>query len=306
MIAEPGLHEVVSGVHAWVQPDGAWWVNNAGVVHGDDGVILIDTCATRRRTGLFLKAVRDVTGDAPINLAVNTHLHGDHVYGNALLPDTTTIISHEKTRAGILADVILANTPPIWHPAPDWGIDAVRPPTVTLRDELTLHTGSRAVVLKHPGYTAHTVGDVVAWLPAERVLFTGDLVFNQVTPLVFMGSIDGAIRSVGWLREFPADHIVPGHGPLVAGPDFAAVLDTHARYYRFILDTAAEGMARGLSPLEAAKEADLGEFAGLPDAERIVLNLHRAYADAANAEMNLTAALSDAVAYNGGPLHCAV
>ncbi|MEU4744954.1 MBL fold metallo-hydrolase, partial [Actinosynnema sp. NPDC023658] len=60
------------------------------------------------------------------------------------------------------------------------------------------------------------------------------------------------------------------------------------------------------TPLQAAREADLGEFADLPDAERLVLNLHRAYADAAGQELDIVAAFGDAVAYNGGPLSCAV
>jgi cyclase len=302
----PALHEVVPGIHAWVQPDGSWWLNNAGVVYSGSSMILIDTCATRRRTQLFLDAVAATCGDASIDLAVNTHLHGDHVYGNALLPSSTVIVSQTQTRDGILADFLLANTPPIWSPTPDWGISAIRAPTVTFGTAMTLHVGDVAVSLQHPGYTAHTVGDAVAWVPSARVLFTGDLVFNQVTPLVFMGSVAGALEAVDWLRTFPAEHIVPGHGPLLEGSDFAAALDTHARYYRFIQSTAASGLDRGLTPLQAAQEAGLGEFEGLPDQERIVLNLHRAYAEAGNTEMNLIAAFTDAIEYNGGPLHCAL
>jgi cyclase len=300
------LHQLTPDVHAWVQPDGSWWLNNAGAVHGDDGVILIDTCATAARTRRFLAAVDEVTGRAPVRLAVNTHLHGDHAYGNALLPESAVIVGHEYTRQGLLADFLLANTPPIWAPTPDWGIERTRPPTVIVHDELALYTGQRRVELRHPGHAAHTHGDVVAWLPSERVLFTGDLVFHQVTPLVFMGSLDGALRSLEWLAAFPAEHVVPGHGPLIGGADFAGVLDAHARYYRFVLDTASRGRAAGVSPLEAARGCDLGEFASWPDPERIVLNLHRAYADADGAELDLIAAFGDAVAYNGGPLHCAV
>ncbi|MEU4746448.1 MBL fold metallo-hydrolase, partial [Actinosynnema sp. NPDC023658] len=183
MTTDPSLRELAPGVHAWIQPDGTWWINNAGAVHSAGEVVLIDTCATRRRTQLFLDAVHTATGGAPIRAAVNTHLHGDHVYGNALLPDSTTIVAHELTRQGILADFILTDTPPLWSPSPDWGVDAVRPPTATFRDELTLHVGDQAVVLRHPGHPAHTPGDAVAWVPRDRVLFTGDLVFNQVTPL---------------------------------------------------------------------------------------------------------------------------
>jgi cyclase len=305
-MSEPGLHEVASGVYAWIQPDGSWWLNNAGAVHSDDEVVLIDTCATRHRTSLFLDAVALATNDAPIRLAVNTHLHGDHTYGNALLPASTAIVAHHKTREGLLADFLLKNTPPIWSPSPDWGIDEVRVPTIVMDTTMAVFAGAREVVLKHPGHPAHTVGDVIAWLPDSRVLFTGDLVFHQVTPLVFMGSLDGALKAVDWLRTFPADHIIPGHGPLLTSETFIEVLDTHARYYRFVQSTATAGINRGLTPLQAAQDCDLGEFTHLPDPERIVLNLHRAYADANGTEMNLPASLADAMTYNNGPLHCAL
>ncbi|TCO65887.1 MBL fold metallo-hydrolase [Actinocrispum wychmicini] len=305
-MSEPGLREVVPGVHAWVQPDGSWWLNNAGAVHNGDDIVLIDTCATRRRTTLFLEAVAAATGNATIRTAVNTHLHGDHTYGNALLPASTTIVAHQNTRDGLLADFLLKNTPPIWSPTPNWEIDDIRPPTATLRDTMSLYAGTTEVQLHHPGYTAHTVGDVVAWLPQQQVLFTGDLVFHQVTPLVFMGSVDGARRSVEWLRSFPARSVVPGHGPLLTDETFNDVLDTHTRYYEFVQSTAATGIAQGRTPLDAAKDCDLGEFATLPDPERIVLNLHRAYADRTNTPMDLAAALTDAVTYNNGPLHCAL
>jgi cyclase len=304
-MSEPGLHEIAPGVHAWVQPDGSWWVNNAGAVIAEGQVILIDTCATRRTT-LLLSAVAAASGDAPIRFAVNTHLHGDHCYGNALLPAETAIVAHTKTREGLLQDFILKNTPPVWSPTPDWDITWVRPPSIVMQDHMSLYAGATEVQLQHPGYPAHTVGDVVAWLPSTQVLFTGDLIFHQVTPLVVMGSIAGALRSIEWLRTFPAAHIVPGHGSVIAGADFTSVLDSHARYYRFIQSTATAGIARGLTPLDAAKQADLGEFATLPDAERIVLNLHRAYAEATNTETNILAAFTDAMTYNGGPLHCAV
>ena len=304
---DASLHRITGDVYAWVQPDGSWWLNNAGAVAGDDGVILIDTCATAERTRAFLAAVDATTGGAPIRLAVNTHLHGDHCYGNALLPASTAIVGHPFTRDGLIADFLLADTPPIWSPTPDWGVRDIRPPTIVVPDQAELFTGGRRVRLHHPGFAAHTRGDLVAWLPDERVLFTGDLVFHQVTPLVFMGSVGGALRSLDWLRQFPAEHVVPGHGPPLAGARFESVLEEHARYFRFVQETADRGRAAGLTPLAAARECDVGSaFADWPDAERIVLNLHRAYADAAGVELDLIAAFTDAVTYNNGPLACAL
>ena len=300
------LHEIVDGVFAWIQPDGTWWVNNAGAIHGGGGVIVVDTCATEQRTGRFLAAVAAATGDAPIPLAINTHQHGDHTYGNSLLPATTTIVGHELMRAGLADDPLIDGCPPLWFPVPDWGRVERRLPSASFSDALTLHSGTRRVEVRHPGFTAHTAGDVVAWLPEERVLFTGDLIFHGLTPLVFMGSVDGARRALEWLAAFGPAHLVPGHGPLVTGGEVDGVLDDHDRYYRFVDGVARAGLAADSSPLEACRRTDLGEFAAWADSERLVLNVHRAYADAHDRELDLLQAFADAIDWHGGPLATSV
>lgn len=300
------LREVAPGVYAWVQPDGSWFINNAGAVHGGGRAVVIDTCATAARTRRFLAAVADVTGGAPISFAVNTHWHGDHTFGNALLPASALVIGHEHTRDGILADTMLtADLPPIWSPMPDWGISQSRAPEITLTRELTVFAGERRICLHSPGHEAHTQGDVIAWLPGERVLFTGDLLFHHVTPLVLQGSIAGALRALEWLRQFPAAVVVPGHGPVIGAAEVAGVMAAQAAYYRLVQQTAAAGLAAGRTPLQAARDCDLGPFREWHDHQRIVLNLHRAYCDATGTPMDLISAFADATAFNGGPLGCA-
>jgi cyclase len=83
------LQAVAEGVFAWIQPDASCWVGNAGAIGTSDGVILIDTCATERRTCTLLRAVAWATDSAPVTCAINTHQHGDHAYGNSLLPVET-------------------------------------------------------------------------------------------------------------------------------------------------------------------------------------------------------------------------
>ena len=303
-VAGSDLVEVTPGVYAWVQEDGSWWVNNAGAVIGEDGVILIDTCATAKRTHAFLSAVERAADGATVRVTVNTHLHGDHTHGNALLPDSAIIVGHQSTRDGILNDTVLTGAPPIWDPMPCWGIDHHRVPTVVPHGDLTLYTGELQVRVCHPSFPAHTTGDLVAWLPQKGVLFAGDLLFNGVTPLVFMGSVDGAIRSLDWIARFPAGHIIPGHGPIITGEELEPVLAAHDRYYRFIRETARQGREANQTPLEAARSCDLGEFAEWSDSERLVLNLHRAYCDATGTTIDYVAAFTDAVAFNNGPLRC--
>ena len=99
---------------------------------------------------------------------------------------------------------------------------------------------------------------------------------------------------------------MPGHGPVFTGRE---PVDATLAYLRFVLGVAERSLAAGLSPLDAARQTDLGPFAGWPDAERIVGNLHRAQAELRGAPrgapVDLAAALADMVAYNGGvPLTC--
>jgi cyclase len=296
------LHQLVEGVYAWVQPDGTWWINNSGAVGAIDSTVIIDTCATEERTRRFLAAVEEATGGSPIRIAANTHHHGDHTHGNSLLPAETVLIGHESARHRILGDPTIESTLPQWDPAPDWGRVQRRAPNIVIGSGMTIYAGDRRVELRHPGHAAHTKGDLVAWLPEERILFAGDLVFHGLTPLVFAGSVRGALQSLDWLAGFGADYLVPGHGPIAEGSAIDSVLADHARYYHFVLETAERGRQEGLSMLETAQQVDLGEFAGWGDAERLVLNLHRAHAESTDRALDLAQAFGDTLVWNGAPL----
>ncbi|MGQ4615663.1 MBL fold metallo-hydrolase [Nocardia sp. R7R-8] len=291
--------EVADGVYAYPQDDGSWWVNTTGFVVGRRDIVAIDSCSTLRRTERFRDAIAAVA-DLPVTRLVNTHHHGDHTYGNALF--AAVVIGHENCRTEALADRAREHAGAFWSPAPDWGDLPLDPPSVTFSHRLTLYVDDLRMELIHPGRPAHTKGDIVCWLPEQRVLFTGDLVFNGGTPLMMQGSVTGSLEALGFLRDFHAETLVPGHG-IPTSPD---ILDLHERYYRFVLRSAEQARACGLTPLEAARELDLGEFTDLLDPERIVLNLHRAYADlAGEGEVDPRQAFADAIAYNGGrPLRC--
>ena len=297
----PYTEEVADGVHAYIQPDGSWWLNNAGFVTGDGAVTGIDASSTERRTRGLLSAVAVVTRD-PVRTLVNTHHHGDHTNGNCLF-ESATIIGHRNCRDAVLAQSI-GGLEAVFGDV-DWGSLTVRAPSVVVDDALTVWAGDRRLELRYVGTPAHTTGDVVVWLPDDRVLFAGDLVFNGGTPFVLMGSVTGAIEALQRLRAFDAQVIVPGHGPVCG----SSAIDTVESYLRFVQQTAVDARAAGLTPLEAARETDLGDYAGLHDRERIAGNLHRAYAEldglSPGGPVNIAAAFADMIAYNGGqPLRC--
>lgn len=300
----PGLRpgtavEVAENVFGYIQPDGSWYINNTGFVVGSQAVTCIDAASTEKRTRALRDAIAEIS-PARIGTLVNTHHHGDHTFGNCVL-DAGVIVGHENCRTELLATGPPANRG-IWDPV-EWGELTLAPPTLTFTDGVRLWSDDTPIEVTYVGRRAHTSNDSVVWLPEQRVLFCGDLLFNGGTPFLLMGSVTGAIEVLTTvLSAYPAETVVPGHG----APCDLGLVPTTVDYLRFVLDTARGGLDAGLTPLETARECDLGRYAGWLDAERIVGNLHRAYADlAGSGEPDLRAAFADMVTYNGGrPLSC--
>lgn len=294
----PSLEEVADGVYAYVQLDGSWGLNNSGFLVGHEGVTVIDTCFTERRTRALVDTIASVT-PLPLRTLVNTHHHGDHTHGNYLLP-AATIIGHDLCREEMLAAGHIATG---LFPGVDWGRLEVAPPFVCFQDRLDVYVDDRKAELHFVG-PAHTTNDVVAWLPQQRVLFAGDLVFNGGTPFVVMGSVAGSLAALERLRQLGPDVIVPGHGP-VCGLD---AIDDQIAYLRFVQEVAPRGFNAGLTPLDLATQTDLGPFEGLHDPERIVGNLYRAYSELRGEPLGRPIdpqAFADMITYNGGqPLRC--
>jgi len=293
------LTNVAPGVYAFVQPDGGWCLNNAGLIVDGDDAIVIDTAATERRARRLRQAVEQVTRRPP-RVVVNTHFHGDHTFGNFVFRPDAVIVSHEAARTeAAVADLGMRT---LW-PDVEWGDVELTLPNATYRDRMTLHVGDVRVELIHPG-PAHTVTDTVVWVPDRSVLFVGDIVMSDVTPFCLMGSVSGSLRTIDWLRSLEPRTIVTGHGP-VGGPE---LLDAAEAYLRFVARLAEDGLRRGRTPLEAAREASLGAFAAWRDPERLVGNLHRAYAERRGAPegapLNVLEIYREMEQLHGGPLPC--
>lgn len=195
---------------------------------------------------------------------------------------------------------------PFWDHG-DWGSLPLDPPFLTFTDRVALHLGDLRVDVVHTGTPAHTTNDVLVHVPDRSVLYCGDLVFHGGTPFLLMGSVTGAIDVLEQVvLPLGAATTVPGHGPVFQGDGpVRDMLD----YLRFVVDLAERARDAGIRPLEAARDTDLGRFADWPDAERIVGNLHRAYAELDGAErgapIDVMTALAEMVEYNGGrPLTC--
>jgi cyclase len=297
----PYIEEVAEDVFAYVQPDGSWFINNTGFVRGQRTVLSVDTCSTERRTRDYLTDLARVAGNAP-RMLVNTHHHGDHTNGNCLLP-WAAVIGHHRCREEIVKAGILDPTG-LFEPV-EWGELEPAPPFVVFDRRLTVFVDDISVELQHLTTAAHTDNDVVAWLPERKVLYSGDLVLNGCTPFALMGSIAGSLEALDCIAELGPEVIVPGHG---APCDLLAVARC-GEYLRSVQTHAERSFAAGLSPLEAAHEFDLSPFADLLDPERLVGNLHRAYAELSGvrggAAIDYMAAFRDMLTFNNGrPLRC--
>ncbi|GAB3795665.1 MBL fold metallo-hydrolase [Micromonospora zhanjiangensis] len=295
------LRPLAPGVYAYLQPPGGWCVSNAGLLTGAGSAALIDTTATESRARRLYDTAVATAGRSP-GIVVNTHHHGDHTFGNFVFAGEATVIAHEAARTE-MADKG-TGLRRVW-PDVGWGEISVALPDLTFTERLSLHIGDLHAELRYVG-PAHTSNDVVVWLPEHGVLFAGDVLMAGATPFVLMGSLSGSLQAVAALRRLPGLHtVVCGHGP-VCGPE---VLDVTEGYLTWLAAVAADGVRRGWNPLEAARRADLGEFATLTEPERLVANLHRAYAEERGAPRGIhlpsAPAFDEMVAYNGGrPLTC--
>ena len=205
----PEVKEVADRIFCYLQADGSWGLNNAGFVVGRRGATVIDTCFTERRTRAFIDSIRGVT-KLPLQTLINTHHHGDHTHGNYLFPDST-IVAHELCREAILEAGLPQPDNPIGmlFPNVDWGNLELAAPAVTYQDKMTLYIEDLRLELIFMG-PAHTTNDTVVWLPDLKLLFSGDLIFNEGTPFVVMGSVAGSLEAVERLRALDRRDHSPG------------------------------------------------------------------------------------------------
>jgi cyclase len=277
-----GLHELGDGLWAYLQPRGQWGYSNAGLVAGDGESLLVDTLFDLKLTRDMLEQMKPITDTRPIGSLVNTHANGDHCFGNELVPDRA------KIYATIACAEEMSEVPPSRLESLKESVDFAgwafqdfdfsditgREPDQTFNGELTLTIGDREVIVSDLG-PAHTRSDSIVLVPSARAVFTGDLVFNEGTPIAWAGPITNWVKACETIAGLDVDWIVPGHGPVATAQD---VLDVK-RYFEHVVGEARQRQEAGMDALEAAFDIDLGEFADLPDSERIVVTVQTIYRD---------------------------
>jgi cyclase len=284
-----GLHEVGDGLYAYLQPDGSWGWSNAGLVADGEQTLLVDTLFDLDLTEQMLSEMRHaVPAASRIDTLVNTHANGDHCYGNQLVRDAR-IVASERTATEMAAlpatamSALLREAPKMGEVGEFFlrcfdsfnfdGIEMVFPDQ-KFSGELTFTVGSREVRLIEVG-PAHTQGDTIALLPAERVLFSGDILFNGAHPIAWAGPVSNWIAACERILAMELEVIVPGHGPLA---DQGSVRELKA-YLEYLYDQARARHAQGMTSLEAARSISVDRWADWGDRERLAVTVATIYTE---------------------------
>jgi cyclase len=272
-------------------------LSNAAIVINSMDVLIVDSHVSPAAATALLTELRRIT-EKPVRYVVNSHFHLDHAHGNQAYPPSVEIIGHEFTHnmlatgasnTGRSRQLILGNLPqqittlrarldttsnPEQRAAVQrqLGIqesfkgatDALRPvpPTVTLDRRLTLYRGGREIQIEFLG-RGHTGGDVVVYLPAERILMTGDLLLSRV-PYLGDAYIPDWIETLERLKRLEFDVVLPGHGPAFTGKETVEQLQA---YFRDLWSQIVALHRAGVPAGEAQYRIDMRAHTAFPNSQ---------------------------------------
>jgi cyclase len=270
------LKELAPNVYAYIQGGGPGIPNrsisNAGVVIGDDAVLVIDATGGPIHAKNFIAAIRKVT-DKPFRHLVNTHHHTDHVGGNQFFMPVE-VVAHPYLREEVLKAA--ATTSPLWTKRDGFADGTeerkVVPPTTTFEGKVTYHYGKTIVEIISM-VPSHTWGDTVVYLPQHKIMWVGDIGFFYVVPFAQNAHVTKWLETIDKINAMDIATIVPGHGPTGGKKELAEM----GEYFRVLMREAKKRFEAGMSPGQAAADIRLGKFDNWIGPEQIVMNVVRLY-----------------------------
>jgi cyclase len=257
-MAEAGKADLVAPdvyFHQGVVSDTADAVCNNGWIIFEDYVLVIDANFPAGAK-LIISKIRSLT-DKPIRFAFDTHHHGDHAYGNQVFVENGAVpVAH----TGVIEEMKRQETgyygskPGAWEDAAKGRADLkttrLKPPSVLFSKDLFFDDGKHRVELLHLG-VAHTHGDALAWLPKEKILFTGDVCVNGPYNFVGDGDVGKWVTTLGAAKKLGAKIVCTGHG----SRSVATVLDDQQAFFRKLQEQVETRMANG-APEEIKGQTD--------------------------------------------------
>ena len=251
----PGVF-VHQGRYEMQSPENRGDMANAGFVVGSDAVAVIDTLGSVKVGRELRNAIRAVT-NKPIRYVINTHMHPDHVFGNAAFKeDAPAFVANHKLARGLAsrADRYLATNKRMLGDDVFACIEVILP-TLVVQDTMSLDLGGRALLLETQR-TAHTDNDLTITDQATGTLFFGDLLFSVHVPTLD-GSIVGWLALIDDLKQRNAPRVVPGHGPHAM--ELPEALEPEQRYLATIAADVRKLIKEGKTLEEATKTAGFEE-----------------------------------------------
>lgn len=241
--------------------------NNGWIVF-EDYVLVIDGNFPSGAQEIIPK-IRAIT-NKPIRFVFDTHHHGDHAYGNQVWVDNGAVpVAH----TGVIDEMkkyetsFYGNTPGRWEDAAkdrkDVAASKLKPPTLLFRKDMIFDDGKHRVELLHFG-VAHTHGDGFAWLPKEKIVFTGDACVNGPYNYVGDGNTEQWIQTLEAVKKLGAKTVCPGHGPMGT----VQILEDQQSYFIELRKQVKKLVDAGKKPEEV--KAAVGDIkAALQKQERI-------------------------------------
>jgi cyclase len=290
---------VAKGVYAVIGKNGAY--SNGAFVVNQENVVVVDTQLRPSWAQEVIAEIKKIT-DKPVRYVINTHWHRDHVQGNEAYLDAfpgviivqqalsredqiknqptemATRAPHEIARLQKLLDNNKdekGNTLTTYSRAEMQKlldlqkayaaeIPTIRvvPGTLTFSDAMTIHEPEREIDLEYFGY-AHTRGDIVVYLPKERIIITGDLLESGL-PAMRTAYPAALLRALESIQKLDWDYAIPGHGSVQHDK---RTLDEIINYEKDLISKVTEAVAKGMSESETVKFVDLSRYDNLADFE---------------------------------------
>ena len=277
---------------------------NSGLVNRGGGLV-VDTQSDLDHARRMIELFGTVWKGMPKYVAI-THEDGDHVWGNQLF-EGTEIIAHrsvpermkqvanpeeiQKLLHGV-TDFPTRQALQALHPGlvaagmqlqEDYNFDGIELvlPTTVFDERHMLDLDGTKVHLIYVG-PCHQVGDTIVHVPEEGVVFAGDVIFRQCTPMGWSGTYEKWFKALDFIISLDPKVIVPGHGP-VSGIEGAVEMKA---YFEYVRVESKRYFEQGLSSLETSKQIDFGPYAGWRGPARLYMNVERAYREFRNEPAN--------------------
>lgn len=299
-----GVYDLGQKLYAFLSPNGSWQETNTGLIVGDGESLLVDTLLDLPHTRTMLKLMRPLTDSCPVRFLVNTHADGDHCWGNQLVENSEIISSeacyeemHELSPKAFMSLSTLGlflrcvgRLPGLsrYRRIGAWWQEMLAPydaapvrltlPTRRFTGELTLRVGGREVKLLEVG-PMHTRGDILVYVPDAKLLYAGDTLFVQVTPVLWAGPLEHWVAALDKILQMDVESIVPGHGPITNKDGVRQLKD----YFTLLDGEVRRRYELGMSPRRAAYDIagsaafTSSLFAGWDSPERLLVNVYTLY-----------------------------